>query len=191
MKLLGLSLLAGVLVAAPSAASAQGGPPVPPEAAEAMRSMQQWYAELQQIGQRLSAVQQQVMQDSALRARQMEIAQDLRAAMLRADPELNQLETRARALEGEARQAQQAGNEAALDRLTQEAQQIQQRVLAAQAQAVQNNGLAARIDALETEVRARMAQIEPESPRLIERAEALQARIQETMRRQSGGAGER
>jgi hypothetical protein len=186
--LLRAPLLILALAANPAILSAQGGPPTPPsaEAAAAMRDMQTWYTELQEIGQRLAGVQQQVMQDVALRTRQEGIARAMKEAMLRADPTLEAMEARAGVLEVEARQAQQSGDQARLMQLAQEAQQIQARVMAAQQQALQSGDLAARVQAFEKDVRARMAQVDPQSPMLIERAEALQTRIQETMRRQQG-----
>lgn len=191
------SLVALAAVALPLGLSAQQNPASRPAAmpgrgptlTAAQREMQAWYAELMQIGQRLQAAQIKAMQDPQLRAEQEALGRDLKAAVVRADPSLANLETRASAMEAEARRAQQAGDQAKLNRLAQDAQQIQVRLVNAQNRVMREQpALATRAKAFEEHLRRKMIQVEPQTMALVERGKLLQSRLAGAMQAQQQGA---
>lgn len=152
-----------------------------PTVTAAQREMQGWYVELQQIGARLAQAHARAMQDPGLRARQETLAEQLKVAMFRVDPSLRSVEARARALEGEARAARQAGDEARMTTLMEQAGQIEMRILEAQKAVMGDAAMAARMTAFEADLRKKMTEVEPQTPQLVERAESLQRRLMAAM----------
>lgn len=191
LKKLTLASLAALAVAAtPAEPAAQQRPSARPAAARtapaaSQREMQAWYAELQQVGARLQAASARALQDPRLRAAQEGLARELKAGALRADPGLAGLESRARAMEQEFRRAQQAGDQAAAMRLAEEARRIEIRVMNAQKRVMADPAFANRARAFETELMKEMAEVEPQTPQLLQRAQLLQGRLQTALRQQS------
>jgi len=164
---------------------ASGGPTL----TAAQREMQGWYMELMQIGQRLQNAQLRAMQDPQLRAEQEALGRDLKAAVVRVDPGLANLEPRARAMEAEALRAKQAGDQARLAKLIQDAQQIQVRLMNAQNRVMREQpALAARGKSFEEKLRRKMIQVEPQTMALVERGKVLQSRLATASRAQQQGA---
>lgn len=181
----------------PAALSAQQRPPSAQRAAApragaptltaAQREAQGWYRELMQIGQRLQAAQVRAMQDAQLKTAQEQLGRDFKAAMIRVDPTLANVDARARAMEAEAKQAQQAGDRARMARLTQEAQQIQVKVMNAQQRALRDNpALATRARSFEEQLRRKMVQVEPQTLALVSRGQELQGKLAQAGRAQQG-----
>ena len=134
-------LLAALPVAAaaqqPSAAPApQPGPP--PE-------VQGWLTELQQLHGRLEGIQQKALSDPTLSQAQEALGTSIRQAMNSIDPGLEQGLQRMQALETEAATAQQQGDQAKLQQIGLEAQQIQQKFMTAQQSALAQPELAAKV----------------------------------------------
>ena len=188
-KLIRTSLLALALASVPAGLDAQQRNSTPQRAAApalsaAQREMQGWYLELQQIGARLQAAQLKAIQDPRLRSMQEALARDFKAAMLRADPGLTGLEARARALEADARKAQQNRDEAAFRRLAEEARQIELRLMNAQKKVMQDAAMRSRMQAFEQAMQRKMVEVEPQTPALIERGKVLQARLMQAAQAQ-------
>jgi hypothetical protein len=193
LKRIHAPLLALALAAVPAGLAAQQkASPRPtrasaPAAAASQRELQTWYAELQQIGARVQGVKVKALQASpALRAREEALAKEMKAAMLRSDPSLAAVEGRAPALEAEGRRAQQAGDQAKLMQLMEEARQIEIRVMNAQRKVMQHAALMAKLRAFETDLRKKMVEVEPQLPQLLQRAELLQGRLQAALQQQQG-----
>lgn len=170
-----LAILPGALMAQeplPTPAPAPQGPP---------EELQVWLTELQQLHGRLEAIQQQALTDPSLSAAQEELGANIRAAMESIDPELEQGMTRIQALETEAAAAQQTGNQARLQEIGAEAQQIQQRFLSAQQQALQQPALAAQIEAFQDRLEARMREVDPSAEQLIARFQELEQKLSAAM----------
>jgi hypothetical protein len=187
-------LLALALVAVPAGLPAQqktapgaARTSAPAGAAARQREMQAWYSELQQIGARLQQVKGRALQASpVLRAREEALAKELKAAMLKADPSLAAVEGRAPALEAEGRKAQQAGDQAKLMKLMEEARQIELRVMSAQQKVLQDPAMVAKLRAFETDLRKKMVEVEPQLPQLLQRAELLKGKLQAALGQQGG-----
>lgn len=159
-----------------------------PALTAAQREAQGWYTELMQIGSRLQAAQVRAMQDPQLKSAQEQLGRDIKAAIVKADPSLANVDARARAMEAEAQRAQQAGDRARLTRLTQEAQQIQVKVMNAQQRALQSDpGLATRARSFEEQLRRKMVQVEPQTMALVARGQELQGKLAQAARAQQGG----
>jgi hypothetical protein len=182
--LLSIALPAGLAsqqrTQAPTAPRAAASAPASPAQVQA----QQWMMELQQVHSKLEAIQARAIQDPQLQAAQNSLNNEIKAAMDRADPQLARKMERGQALEAEARQAQQAGDQAKLQQLAREVQAIQNSFLQAQAQAFQQPGLSAKVEAFQTRLEARMAQVDPEAPALIKRFQELEGRLQAAMQAQ-------
>lgn len=177
-KLIVTSLLAFGLLSLPAGVEAQQRTSATaPTLTAAQREMQGWYRELQEIGTRLQAAQVRAMQDPALRSMQESLAKEFKAAMLKADPTLAGLEERARALEAQARRAQQARDEAAMNRLAEQARQIELRLMNAQKEVMQDPAFVRRAQAFEEALQKRMLEVEPQTPALVQRGKELQARL--------------
>ncbi len=185
------------IAALPASLAAQQRPPSAQRAAApragaaaltpAQREAQGWYRELMQIGQRLQAAQVRAMADPQLKTAQEQLGRDFKAAMLKVDPTLANVDARARAMEAEAKQAQQAGDRARMARLTQEAQQIQVKVMNAQQRALRDNpALATRARSFEEQLRRKMVQVEPQTMALVSRGQELQGKLAQAGRAQGG-----
>ena len=159
-----------------------------PALTAAQREMQGWYQELQQIGARLNTARMKALQaDPGLRTAEESLADEFKALMLKADPGLAGLQTRASALEAEARRAQASRDQARWMQLAEEAQQIQLRVLNVQQRVMQQPAFAAKARAFEDRMRKKMVEVEPQTPALIQRGEALQTRLKQAMEAQGQG----
>jgi hypothetical protein len=173
----------------PQRTSVPRAQPAAPALTPAQREMQGWYTELMQIGGRLQQAQVKAMQDPQLRAAQEQLGKDFRTAIERADPSLAGLEARAQAMEAEAQRAQQAGDQAKLAQLTQQAQGIQSKLMSAQQRALRDNpALAQRARTFEEQLRRRMVQVEPQTMSLVERGKELQGKLEAAARAQRGAA---
>jgi hypothetical protein len=185
---LSIAALPAALAAQQRAPSAQrAAAPGTAALTPAQREAQGWYRELMQIGQRLQAAQVRAMQDPQLKTAQEQLGRDFKAAMIKVDPTLANVDARARAMEAEAKQAQQAGDRAKMARLTQEAQQIQVKVMNAQQRALRDNpALATRARSFEDQLRRKMVQVEPQTMALVSRGQELQGKLAQAGRAQQG-----
>jgi hypothetical protein len=173
-----LSALAALAVlGAPAALAAQQQPAQPPAA----QQVEQWIEEYQQIHGRLSDAVEQAMESQELRKEQEEVYTAVNAAMLAVHPDIERDMQRIDGLQREAAQAQQAGDQAALQRLTAEFEAIDQRMVQARQRALQTDGLAERVAAFEQRLVERMTRHEPRTMELIQRQEQLQMQIETAM----------
>jgi hypothetical protein len=164
-----------MLVAQATRPAGARAPATPSAAASA--ETRGWMDELQRISARLQAAHNRAMQDAQLRAQQEALMRDAKNAMLRTDPGLDAAADRVKAMEAEALTAQQRGDRARLMTLRNELAQIQRRFVAAQNSAMQQPAIAQRARAFETQLRARMLQVEPQTDQLLERANELRNRL--------------
>lgn len=155
------SLAALVALSLPAGVAAQESAPAAPE------------AEAAAIQQQLQSIQQRALQDPALQARQAEIGQEVVATMGRVDSTFNARAARAEAMAADIQAAQEAGDNARLNELNAEAQEIQQAFASARALAMQDPALQASIQAFQAEVVAKMTEIEPETTVLLARLNEL------------------
>jgi chromosome segregation ATPase len=166
-----------LFLCAPALLVAQEPTPVPPQPAGEAQS---WIMELQQIQAQLAPIQEQALQDSAIRAEQEALSADVRTAMEEVDPTLREQTARVEQLATEAQAAQAAGDQSRLLELSAEAQEIQERFAAAQVQVLQQPELASRVEAFQARLQGRMIEIEPEAEALIGRFDELQRRLAST-----------
>lgn len=174
-----LAALPGALAAQEPAPAPAPAAPTAPEGPSA--ELQGWLIELQQLHGRLEAIQAQALADPTLSAQQEELGTSIRAAMEAIDPALPQSMTRIQALESEAATAQQAGDQARLEQIGAEAQQIQAQFLNAQQQALQKPELAAQVEAFQVTLEAKMKEVDPEAEQLIARFQELEQKLSAAM----------
>lgn len=171
MKLKGTMLSAALAMSAlPLAAQQQ----TPIDAQQA----QAWVAEAQQIGQRLAALQEQVLSDPAIAQERDELTERVEEAMSAADPALEQDLARAEGLEPAMAAAQQAGDEARMNALLAEARELETRFMQAQQTALADPELSRVVLAFNELVQDRMTALDPETPRLIARLGQIRDRLQ-------------
>jgi hypothetical protein len=169
---IGMLVLACGLV--PAAASAQQAP----------ADLQALRAELQEVETQLVPLQQQALEDEALASQQAEVTAAVRSAMIAENPELEARLDRMGEIMTEARAAQAAGDAERIVALTTEAQEIQPVIAAAQERALAQPEIAAQVDAFQTALHARMAEIDAGASTLLQRRQDLVNRIREA----EGGA---
>jgi predicted nuclease with TOPRIM domain len=179
-------LVASLTLILPTALAAQQRSPAPAAArqqaaAPNQQQVQQWVTELRQLHQRLEQIQTKAAEDPQIQAAQNALGLELKAAMEKADPQLPARLQRLQALEAEAVKAQQSGDQAKLQQLIQEAQTIQNRFVEAQARVFQQPAMAAKVQAFQTRLEARMAQVDAQSPTLIRRFQELEGKLNAAM----------
>jgi len=173
------ALVAFAIAALPGVAAAQQAGA--PSAAE-QQQVQGWLAEMQQIHGQLQELQNRALQDPQLSAAQLALGENIRTAMERADPSLQQKMERLQTLDSEAAAAQQAGNTAKLQQLSVEVQQIQEQFVAAQQKALETQPqLATQMQTFQTDLESKMKQLNPQAEGLIGRFEELQTRLAAVM----------
>jgi hypothetical protein len=173
------ALAAFALAALPGALEAQQrAAPSPAVQQQVQQQVQGWLQEMQQISDQLQQIHARAMQDPGLAAAHTSLGEVVRAAMMRADPTLEQAMNRLQELDTQATAARQANNEARFRELEREAVAIQQRFAAAQQQAVQRQPeLVGQMEAFQAQVEAKMVQIDPQAERLIQRMNQLQTQL--------------
>jgi hypothetical protein len=170
------ALLALAALALPAAAAAQTTPapqhqhPAPAPAPAPSANPQ---AELQQIQQRLGQLQQQALQDSAVQAAQKKFGDEVMAAMQGLDPEAKNKAARGEALNQEVEAARAANDNAKLNQLAAEAQQLQTYFAGLQQRALALPEIQEKRKAYLAVLLARMNQIDPQAQALVDRMEAL------------------
>ncbi|HEU0054715.1 MAG TPA: hypothetical protein VFQ39_16125 [Longimicrobium sp.] len=164
-----IALLAFAALSAPVAAHAQTTPaaPAPAPAAPAQD-------EAASIQQQLQGIQQRAMQDPALQAEAQAFSRDLLAIMTRLDPAVTQKTARATALRQEVAAAQQAGDNARLNQLATEAQELQAYFTTARERALTDSAGVARQQAFKEKVVEAMRKTDPRTDTLLARLDELQ-----------------
>lgn len=191
MKPIRASMIALAALAAPITAHAQQAPATPPNPAAPMpaaqpltpaeKQAQAMMMELQQLQNKLQPVQEKAMQDPKLKAAQEQLGTEIKAAVEKADPGVTQGVQRLQALEAEAIKAQQAGDQAKLQKLVQEAQQLQMRFMNAQQKAFTQPEIATKLQAFQTDLERKMIQVDPQSAAWIKRYKEVGTRLETAM----------
>ncbi len=153
----------------------------------AQQQAQGWYMELQGIQMQLGPAIAQAMRDPKIQAAQRALGAAIQAALNKADPGLAALEPRMKALEAAAAKAQQAGDGAKLQKLMQDAAPIQQRLMRAQQVVFNQPAVMSRANAFESQLQAKLIQIDPKNGPLIQRSKQLQTQLQRVMQQQQAG----
>jgi hypothetical protein len=128
-------------------------------------------------------VQQQALTDPALLAEQETLQSHVDAAMLAAEPKLKEKQARLQELQQKMMVAQQANDQETLQAVGQEGNALQMELQGLQAKAVEDETIAAEVEAFRASVQAKMATIDPEVPKLVERVNEI------AMIMQGGGPG--
>jgi hypothetical protein len=140
---------------------------------------QQILAELQQIRQQLERIEVQALEsDEALQQRQEEVQDLVIETMLEIDPDMEAKFERMESLQAEFQAAQEAEDMERIQALMAEAQELQQGFMEAQARAMERPNVVRAIEGFRDDLIAKMHEVEPETERLIARAEELAAKLQ-------------
>ena len=163
-------------IAVPGAVSAQQAQP--PE------EIQKLLQEAAQIQQQLVPVQQQALGDEAVQQGQQRAADAIRGAMIEADPSLEAKLDRVEAIMVEAQQAQSTGDQQAIAALTQEIQQLQPGLQAAQTKALEKPEVQTEVEAFEKQLKAKMVELDPQSKALLDRLGQIEVELERAAARQ-------
>lgn len=167
-----ITLLAAAALAFPVAASAQETPapqPAPAQPAPAAPAQD----ELTQIQQRLGALQQQAMQDPAIKAASEALSAEVQAAMARLDPAAAEKAARAQALQADVAAARAAADNAKLNQLATEARELQAYFAQLQPRALALPEIQEKRKAFTELLFAKMTEIDPQAQALVTRLNEL------------------
>jgi small-conductance mechanosensitive channel len=153
----------------PAGMPGQGGP---------SGDMQALMTEYQQIQQRLNSVQQQALADPALQQQYETLQGHIEDEMVSNDPEYDEKRTHLQKLQQDMMAAQQSGDQEAIQSIGQEGNALQAELQQLQTDAVGDEEISAEVADFREAVRAKMAEIDPEVPKLIERADEIAATLQ-------------
>lgn len=177
------SLLVALAIAAFPAglAAQQRSAKAAPSPAAKNPQAQAWLSELQVLNAKLEALQARALQDPQLMAAQQALGGSIKTEMNRIDPTLEQSLARGKELQGQAVAAQKKGDDATLQKLAGEMQQIQQRFFSVQQRAVQEPALASQLKSFQDRVQKRMTALDATAPKMIARFGELQAQLAAAM----------
>ena len=139
------------------------------QATPAPAQVQAWAQEAQQIGRRLAAVQQQALSDPELARERDELTARVEQAMAEIDPALQRDMAGATELEPMLEAAQQAGDTARMQEVLNQARELEARFVTAQETALADPELSRVVLAFNERMRARMTELEPQTPELLDR----------------------
>ncbi len=179
----GFAALAAALLLAP-AAHAQQLPPqqnLPPE-------VQAMLEELDAVQERLEKLQNDAIEGSPeLQEKQADLSQRVGEAILEVEPEYDELRARYAELEREVQAAQQAQDAQRFSQIMTEAQGIQVRLETAQGKVFEREEIVAAVEDYQGSLLTEMTELDPETPDLIERMEALMEQLSEIFGPGPGG----
>jgi chromosome segregation ATPase len=130
-------------------------------------------AEYQQIQRRLGEIQRHAMQDSTLMASYQALEKQIEAEMHNIDPELGTKRDRLTSLQEDMSQAQQSGDQDAMQRINQEGSALQAELEQLETDVVDGESLSEEVQAFRDEIEAKMREIDPETDQLISRAREI------------------
>lgn len=159
-----LAALGAALLAVPAAANAQQA-----QTASAAPAG----GEIAQLQQRINQLQQQALHDPALKAAEEQVGTVLQAAMERLDPAAHQKSARAAAMPAEVAAARAVNDNAKLNQLAQEANELTAYFNALRPRAMAQADVQAARQAYVAKVFERMKQIDPGVQQYVDRLTAL------------------
>jgi hypothetical protein len=170
-----LAILAAAALAFPAAARAQTQPAPPPAPAPAPAAPAPAAPadEAAQLRQKIGALQQQALQDPALKPAQDSFNTVVTAAMGRLDPAAPGKLARASAINTEVEAARAASDNAKLNQLATEAQALQTYFASLRPRAMQDPQVVAAREVWLTRVLDKMKQIDPNAQQYVDRLRAL------------------
>lgn len=171
-----------------SAASAESGTPeagAPADVPEGMQEQMALMGELQSINQQLIPIRDEALSNPEMQARQEELQSDVDAAMREINPEFPAMQADFDSLRAELGVAQEGGEEAEVQSLVTEMRTLQGAMQETQTEAIEREDIAAAIETFRDELYERMRELDPRADSLINRAEELNAELEEM----TGGGG--
>ncbi|HEU4559102.1 MAG TPA: hypothetical protein VFS20_14675 [Longimicrobium sp.] len=171
--------LAAALLALPAAAHAQ----VQAQPTSTQTAAAPAQNEAAQLQQRIAALQQQAMQDPALKAAEDNVGTVLQAAMERLDPAAHQKSARAEAMKAEIVAARAANDVARLNQLARESDELTAYFNALRPRAMAQPEVQAARQAYIEKMFERMKQIDPNVQQYVDRL----AELRQSTRAQTGG----
>ena len=170
-----IALIAFAALALPAGAAAQQTQPAAPAQAAAPAAPAPAQNEIQQIQQRLGELQQQALQDPAVKAQEQVLRRESVAALARLDPEAATKTARAEALRAEISAAQAAGDNAKLQTLAAEANALQAYFNALRPRMREDEQYKVKQAEFTAAVVAKMTEIDAQTPTLIARLQELRS----------------
>jgi DNA repair exonuclease SbcCD ATPase subunit len=136
------------------------------------------HAEIQEIQQRLGATQQKAMADSSIAQKYADLQQYLEDEMKSADPDFDAKQEKLQSLQADFSAAKQAGDQEKLETIVAEGTALQAELQQLREAMMEKEEVVARAEAFREALTARMTEIDPETPRLIERSTVIVAQLQ-------------
>jgi len=167
-----IAVLAAAALALPVALSAQTTPAPAQPAAPAAASPQ---AEIAQLQTRLGALQQQALQDPAIKEAQATLTAAVNAGMAKLDPAATGKLARVQALPAEEQAARAANDNVKLNALATEAQQLQAYFAGLQPRVMALPEVQAARQAFTEQLFAKMKQLDPNAQQYVDRLTQLRS----------------
>lgn len=168
-----IAVLAAAALALPVVAHAQTSAPAQPAAPAASAANPQ--AEMAQLQQKLGALQQQALQDPGIKAAQDSLTAVLNVAMAKLDPAAPAKVARATALQNEVAAARTANDNAKLNQLATEAQELQAYFAGLQPRALALPEVQAARQAFTVRIFEKMKQLDPNAQQYVDRLTQLRS----------------
>lgn len=146
--------------------------------------------EMRQLQKRLSSIQKQAMQDSALQSQMQEVQALIDSTIRAMSPQAAQQMERLDSIRGQLQAAQSQGDTARLRSLIMEAQKLQKALQKVQSKAMKQEDVAAAIKSFQNALREQMRQVDPTADSLIDRADSLQSQMQGQAQQLMGGSSD-
>lgn len=168
-----IALLAAAALVLPAAARAQAGTTPAQPAAPAAAPAASPAAEIAQLQQKIGQLQQQALADPSLKAATDSFNAVVSAAMARVDPQAPAKIARAQAIPGEVAAARTANDNAKLNQLAAEANDLQTYFTQLRPRAMQDPAVQTARQAYLARVLAKMKEIDPNTQQYVDRLTEL------------------
>ncbi|HEU4559757.1 MAG TPA: hypothetical protein VFS20_18025 [Longimicrobium sp.] len=166
-----IALLAAAALALPAAATAQQTTPAPAQPAQAAPAAD----EATQLQQKLAALQTRALQDPSLKPAVDSFNVALQAGMAKVDPQAAAKSARAQAIQGEVTAARAANDNAKLNALAAEANQLQAYFQSVQPRALALPEVQAARQTYLTRLFGKMTELDPQAQSYLDRLNQLRS----------------
>lgn len=170
-------ILPAVIAIAVLPLSLRAQQPAPVDPAQLPQEAQELVVEIQQVQSNLQQIQQEAMSDPELQAEQEALGREIQLAMAESDPAIPEHLERLETLMAEAQAAQQAQDAEKMQAIVTEARELDGRLQAAQAEVIQRPEIAPRVESFQSHLQAKMMELDPSTPQLIERLRELDSQL--------------
>lgn len=184
MRISLLTLTLGVALSSSSLAIAQApGGPMPKPTPEQMAK----FKEFQAVKSKLDSIRDTALEDKGLEKQEKALRDRIDAAMVAADPKAKEKREKFEALNAKFEAARAKNDMAAAQKIAAEVRPLLESLDVSRRKVMNDKAVTDAMDAFRSAVMAKMTKVDPETPKLLEKAERLSMELQAGMRPPMGG----